>query len=147
MSRGIEQFRRANARRLRTSATSAEQRLWKELRKIPVYGTHFRRQVPLGPYIADIACLWAKLVIEIDGSQHASEPVRSRDTERTRWLSAEGYRVLRFWNSDVLRDPSGVLEQIYSELHGGPAAESQVFTPPRRAARADPPPQGEGKDA
>src|ERR1700722_15002068 len=97
----IERFRRATARRLRAKATETEILLWKRLRTIETEGTHFRRQVPIGPYVADFACMAARLVIELDGSQHGHGDIRERDDKRTRWLEAEGYRVLRFWNNDL----------------------------------------------
>jgi len=153
--RPIESFRRETARRLRKNGTAAETLMWRQLRKFETRGTHFRRQVPLGPYVADFACLASRLVIEIDGSQHGDEPGKSRDEKRTRWLESEGYRVLRFWNNDVTRNPAGVLDVIYAALYGTRDAEpkmlkhrrSRGITPPRRAARADPPPPGEGKEA
>src|SRR5687767_2111152 len=101
MSRELKQFRLTTAKRLRANATGAEQKLWRALRRIPIHGSHFRRQVALGPYVADFACQQAKLVIEIDGSQHADCQVARRDADRTEWLESEGYRVVRFWNSDV----------------------------------------------
>jgi very-short-patch-repair endonuclease len=150
--RTIDSFRRATARRLRANSTAAENLMWRRLRSLETKGTHFRRQVPIGPYVADFACMASRLVIELDGSQHGEEPNRSRDEKRTRWLEAEGYRVLRFWNNDVTENPAGVLEVIYGALYGDAAAEprmlkhrrSRAITPPRRATRADPPPPGEG---
>jgi very-short-patch-repair endonuclease len=150
--RTIDSFRRATARRLRANSTAAETLMWRELRKLETKGTHFRRQVPIGPYVADLACMASCLVVEIDGSQHGDEPNKSRDERRTRWLEAEGYRVVRVWNNDVTENPTGVLEAIYAELYGTGDAEPTVLkhrrargiTPPRRAPRADPPPPGEG---
>jgi very-short-patch-repair endonuclease len=150
--RTIDSFRRATARRLRANSTAAENLMWRQLRSLETKGTHFRRQVPIGPYVADFACMASRLVIELDGSQHGEEPNRSRDEKRTRWLKAEGYRVVRFWNNDVTENPAGVLEVIYAALYGDAAAEprllkhrrSRAITPPRRAMRADPPPPGEG---
>jgi very-short-patch-repair endonuclease len=133
MSDKLKRFRLATARRLRAEATRAESRLWKELRKLPTFGTHFRRQVPLGSYIVDFACLRAGLVIEVDGSQHGEEEHERRDAARTRWLESAGYRVLRFWNSDVSGNISGVLERIYSELYGSPHAEPKHFDHPTPA--------------
>jgi very-short-patch-repair endonuclease len=110
-----------------------ESRLWNELRKLPVYGTHFRRQVPLGRYVVDFACLRAELVIEIDGSQHGREDEMRRDAARTQWLESAGYRVLRFWNSDVNGNISGVLEKLYAELYGSTHSEPQQFDHPTPA--------------
>jgi len=148
----IDSFRRKTARRLRASSTAAEVLLWRELRKFETKGTHFRRQVPIGPYVADFACMASRLVIEVDGSQHGEKPNRSRDERRTRWLESEGYRVLRFWNNDFARNPAGVLDVIYAALYATREAEPTMLkhrrargiTPPRRAPRADPPPPGEG---
>jgi very-short-patch-repair endonuclease len=138
MSNTLTQFRLATARRLRAKATLMQSRLWSELRKLPVYGTHFRRQVPLGRYVVDFACLRAKLVIEIDGSQHGRNDGMRRDAARTQWHESVGYRVLRFWNSDVSGNISGVLEQIYAELYGSPHSEPQQFDHPTPAHTPDP---------
>jgi very-short-patch-repair endonuclease len=152
----IGTFRRRTAKRLRENATDAENLLWRRLRRFPVSGTHFRRQVPIGPYVADFACIAAHLIIEVDGSQHGRDDLLKRDERRTRWLEAEGYRVLRFWNNDLTANMDGVLEAIYAAIYGSPSAEpvhlkhqrrkcDAVATPPRRALRADPPPAGEGE--
>ena len=113
----------ARARALRRAATDAEQRLWYALReRFPA--TKFRWQVPFGPYHADFASHGAKLIIEVDGSQHAVK--RARDAARTRFLNGEGYRVLRFWNNEVLKNLDGVLAVIASHIpsplvgEGGP---------------------------
>jgi very-short-patch-repair endonuclease len=156
----ISAFRRRTAKRLRETPTDAENLLWRRLRRFPISGTHFRRQVPIGPYVADFACMAARLIIEVDGSQHGHGDIRERDDKRTRWLEAEGYRVLRFWNNDLTNNMDGVLEAIYAVVHGSTSAEPAPLkhrrhmgvlsrdasaTPPRRAARADPPPAGEGE--
>src|SRR5580698_9312990 len=109
---------RLRARRLRRNTTDAEKRLWYRLRKLDLDGSHFRRQVPIGPYIADFACMAARLVIEIDGSQHADDKRQQYDELRTRWLAKEGYRVLRFWNNDITRNMVGVKETIYAAIYG-----------------------------
>ncbi len=119
----IERFRRATARRLRANATETELLLWKRLRTIETAGTHFRRQVPIGPYVADFACMAARLVIELDGSQHAADAHKARDAERTRWLESEGYRVIRIWNNDLTDNMDGVLETDYAALHGSRDSE------------------------
>jgi very-short-patch-repair endonuclease len=116
--RTIASFRRDTARRLRADATGAEVRLWQYLRRSPILGSHFRRQVPIGPYVADFACLAARLVIEVDGSQHGLSVEASKDAERTRWLEREGYRVIRFWNNEVMKNISSVLEAIHVALDG-----------------------------
>jgi len=121
---------RAFARRMRREPTEAEQKLWWHLRhRLPVEGTHFRRQVQIGPYLADFACHRSKLIVEIDGGQHTERA--AEDMVRTRRIEAEGYRVLRFWNNDVLSNIDGVLTVIQSALTTTP-------TP-------DPSPQGGGE--
>jgi very-short-patch-repair endonuclease len=159
----INAFRRATAKRLRQHETEAERRLWRALReRLPLEGSHFRRQVPIGPYVADIACMAARLVIEVDGSQHAEAAAIGHDAQRTAWLESQGYRVLRFWNSEVFGNIDGVIDTIYATIHGSLSAEAQTLkharrrdegpdsTPPRSArlrAPIDPPPPGEGEDA
>jgi very-short-patch-repair endonuclease len=96
----------ARARDLRTHATKPERILWRLLSR---YRPKFTRQLPIEPYIADLACRQAKLVVEIDGSQHIDS---RRDEARTRHLEAEGWTVIRFWNSDVAANPDGVAEAI-----------------------------------
>ncbi|TPM26112.1 endonuclease domain-containing protein [Mesorhizobium sp. B2-3-4] len=97
------------ARSLRRGMTEAEGRLWQELRDRRLDGIKFRRQVPFGRFIADFVCIEAGLIIEVDGSQHAdSDSDRSRDAE----LKVRGFRVLRLWNDDVLRDMNAVCDTI-----------------------------------
>ena len=96
------------ARKLRRTATDAEARLWSCLRRNLLDGHHFRRQVPVGPYIVDFICAAKQLVVEVDGGQHAAR--RAEDAVRTTFLRERGYRVIRFWNNDVLGDTEAVLE-------------------------------------
>ena len=117
-NRSIDAFRRAAAHQLRWNQTDAEVRLWRRLRHWPMQGTHFRRQVPIGPYVADFACMAAQLIVEVDGSQHGVGENVARDEARTRWLEAAGYRVIRFWNNDLISNMDGVLEAIYAAVHG-----------------------------
>jgi very-short-patch-repair endonuclease len=98
------------AQDLRRNQTDAERLLWARLRDRQFHGFKFRRQTALGPYIVDFACLEPKLVIEVDGGQHAEQA--PKDAARTGYLEALGYRVIRFWNDEVLRDPDAVLEEI-----------------------------------
>ncbi|MGD0023731.1 MAG: endonuclease domain-containing protein [Xanthobacteraceae bacterium] len=128
----LDRFRRASARRLRLSATETEVLLWKRLRTIETAGTHFRRQVPIGPYIADFACMAARLVIELDGSQHNTDTRRAKDETRTRWLESEGYRVIRFWNNDLVHNMDGVLETVNAALYGSRDAELHPLKHKRR---------------
>jgi very-short-patch-repair endonuclease len=96
---------------MRAAPTEAERKLWWHLRhRLPTPDTHFRRQVRIGRYIVDFACHAKRIVVEVDGGQHGTEVVA--DELRTKVLAANGYRVLRFWNNDVLGKIEGVLEEI-----------------------------------
>ncbi len=101
-------------RALRKNPTEAERSLWKHLRLRQLEGEKFRRQQPLGRYVVDFVCLEKRLTVELDGGQHA-EQVGS-DAERTAWLEAQGFRVLRFWNHDVMKDIEAVKEVIRRAL-------------------------------
>ena len=138
--RKIDSFRRATARRLRANTTKAETTLWRHLKTTETEGTHFRRQVPLGSYVADFACMAARLVIEIDGSQHGDGPNKARDDARTRWLESEGYRVIRFWNNDIVENAEGVLDVIYAALYGSRDIDPRPLKHKRRARRDHPTP-------
>ena len=106
----------ARARRLRRDMTDAERMLWRALREaLPNY--HWRKQVPLGRYIADFCSHGAKLIIELDGGQHAVDA--DNDAARTRFLEAEGFHVLRFWNNDVLGNVEGVIGRISEAVGSG----------------------------
>jgi very-short-patch-repair endonuclease len=107
------------ARALRAQCTDAERHLWFELRDRRLAGAKFRRQVPLGRYVADFACARARLIVELDGGQHAEQV--ARDAARTRWLEQRGYRVLRFWNDQVLSEMDGVLAAIAEALEQPPS--------------------------
>ena len=102
------------ARRLRRDETDAEKAIWRLLRNRQFSTLKFRRQHPVGPYFVDFYCHEKQLVIEIDGGQHSAE----RDRERTAYLEARGLTVLRFWNSDVLKNPEGVWEVVRAALGG-----------------------------
>ncbi|MDR7028815.1 endonuclease domain-containing protein [Rhizobium rosettiformans] len=165
----MDRFRRGNARRLRSTSTDAERKLWRHLWRIPIDGSHFRRQVPIGPYFADFACHQIGLIIELDGSQHATDEGLERDQERTAFLEAQGYKVIRFWNAEVLTELDAVLDTIYAaarereiflELHPDVRSPRRADRPPAfdtskgdkrlpsdhptPELRSDPPPQGEG---
>lgn len=104
------------ARRLRRDATEAEKRLWNEARRA-FPGVKFRRQSPVGPYIVDFLCFAEKLVIEVDGGQHAEN---AADARRTAYLEGQGFRVIRFWNNEVLSNTAGVLQAIDMALSPSP---------------------------
>jgi very-short-patch-repair endonuclease len=112
----LDRFRIKSARRLRSTMTDAERILWSQLWRIPVEGTHFRKQSPIGRYYADFVSHRLKLVVELDGAQHALEERLEKDAERDRWLAAEGYRVLRFWNNEVREELDSVLDTIYAAV-------------------------------
>lgn len=99
------------ARQLRKNMTDTERALWSQLRRRQLDGCKFRRQAPVGPYILDFVCFERKVVIELDGSQHALQA--ARDENRTAWLQSQGFLVLRFWNHDVLSDMDVILEVIW----------------------------------
>jgi very-short-patch-repair endonuclease len=100
------------ARSLRRRSTDAECRLWRHLRSRQLEGAKFVRQFPIGPHIADFACRDAHLAIELDGGQHSPEA----DAPRTAAIEMFGYRIIRFWNNDVLAKTEGVLEVIRQEI-------------------------------
>jgi very-short-patch-repair endonuclease len=104
------------SREMRKEPTYAEARLWSDLQRRQIEGFKFRRQVPMGPYFVDFVCFKARLVIEVDGSQHRELSVEEHDARRTAWLTARGFRVLRFWNEEVLLGMAGVWEVIRTAL-------------------------------
>ncbi len=105
------------ARTLRKSQTDAEKLLWKHLRAKQMEGFKFRRQHPVGNYVVDFACLEKSLVIEVDGGQHADS---MKDDKRNAWLTSEGFKVLRFWNNELLTNMKGVLEVIRENILSHP---------------------------
>ena len=133
---GLPQTRISRARSLRSNMTDAERKLWLALRDRRLAEMKFRRQVPIGPYIADFVCYGARVVIEVDGGQHADS---ATDVRRDRWFAVNDFRILRFWNNEVLSNIEGVLSVIVDAVHtAGPH--------PDRAARGRPSPEvGEGK--
>jgi very-short-patch-repair endonuclease len=122
---GYDQATLTKAKRLRRDMTEAERKLWSTLRNSQLDGAKFRRQQPIGPFIADFVCQQARLIIEADGSQHSES---AGDVRRTTFLESKGYRVLRFWNNDILKTLEGVAESILAALAtphpAQPAAES-----------------------
>ena len=106
-------IRTNRARRLRRDSTSAELRMWNRLRSRALGGFKFVRQEAIGPYIVDFICRERRLIVELDGGQHADS---QKDAIRDRWLHDHRYRVLRFWNNDVMSNADGVLETILDAL-------------------------------
>jgi very-short-patch-repair endonuclease len=110
--RNVPKQKRSSARMLRSNMTDAERKLWYRLRARRFNGASFRRQVPIGPYIADFVCLQSRLIIDVDSGQHGTE----RDAARDAWLHSQEFRVLRFWNNDVHANIEGVMETIAASL-------------------------------
>jgi very-short-patch-repair endonuclease len=110
---------RTRARQLRNNPADAERFLWSHLRLRQLGGHKFRRQQPLGDYIVDFACLEKRVVIEVDGGQHAEQT--DYDSKRDSWLRAEGFTVLRFWNNEVLRQIDDVKQAIWTALRQPPS--------------------------
>jgi len=102
------------ARLLRKTQTDVEHILWQHLRGKQLLNCKFRRQVPFAPYIVDFVCLEQKLIIELDGSQHIEQ--QDYDDKRSAFLAEQGFKVLRFWNNEVIENLEGVLETIYQAL-------------------------------
>ena len=115
--REANDLKTARARRLRRSSTDAESALWCRLRSRALDGYKFVRQEPIGSYTVDLVCRQRRLIVEVDGSQHADNP---RDAVRDKWLVDHNYRVLRFWNNDVLKNIDGVTEVIARNLQNTP---------------------------
>ena len=119
-------------RQLRKDQTGAEAMLWERLRNRRLQNFKFRRQQRIGPYFADFVCAELQLIIELDGGQHVDQA--GYDRARTRFLEAQGYRVLRFWNSDVAERMNEVLDEVLRVLHTPHPAASQPPSP-REAGR------------
>jgi len=125
------------AHTMRANPTDAERLLWQRLRHdVMLANSHFRRQVSIGPFIVDFASRGARLVIELDGGQHDEQ--RDADAARTRQIEALGYRVLRFWNNDVLGNLDGVLAEIQSALPPTPDPSPQGGGEPQPRAPRKP---------
>jgi very-short-patch-repair endonuclease len=122
---------RSNARALRKNSTDAERLLWAALRDHRLNGASFRRQVPIKNFIADFVCHAANLVIELDGGQHFSDQAEQKDAARSAVIEAEGFKVLRFGNHDVMTNRTGVLEAIAAAV----AERAPTLTLPRRRER------------
>ncbi|QBQ56625.1 endonuclease domain-containing protein [Nitrosococcus wardiae] len=112
----ISSLVKQRVRELRREPSEAERQLWQHLRRRQLGGYRFRRQHPLGHYVVDFVCLEAQLVIEVDGGQHSEQ--QDYDQWRTEWLTQRGFRVLRFWNHEVLSSTEAVITAIWYALHG-----------------------------
>ena len=124
------------AKSLRANMTDAERRLWYRLRAHRLEGIKFKRQVLIGRYVADFACMERKLLVEVDGGQHSGS---NSDVERTKWLEDQGFRILRFWNNEVLNETDAVLGVILAAATAaGPSPGAPDGAPPS-------PRRGEGK--
>jgi very-short-patch-repair endonuclease len=124
------------ARALRKQATDAEKLLWRYLR-VKQLRVKFRRQEPIGRFIVDFVCFSNKLVIEVDGGQHAQPNERLKDQQRDIWLQKQGFKVLRFWNHEVLRNIEGVVETIHYEIFGVPFSPSPNPSHQGRGTRSE----------
>ena len=116
----------AKAQRLRRQLTDAERKLWSVLRNRQLDGAKFRRQQPIGPFIADFVCQDRRLIVEADGGQHSGN---ASDARRTAFLERKGYRVLRFWNNDILRNVNGVAQVIADALSTPHPAQAAPESP------------------
>ncbi|WP_291847474.1 DUF559 domain-containing protein [Bradyrhizobium sp.] len=124
---------RSNARALRKNSTDAERLLWAALRDHRLNGASFRRQVPIQNFIADFVCHAAKLVVELDGGQHFSDRAEKRDATRSAVIEAQGFKVLRFSNQDVMTNRAGVVETIASAV----AEKAPTPALPRKRERGE----------
>jgi very-short-patch-repair endonuclease len=139
--RGADIAKTNRSRRLRRNSTDAELKLWSRLRARSISNHKFVRQEPIGAFVVDFVCREKRLVIEVDGGQHANN---FRDSVRDRWLAEHHYRVLRFWNNDVLTNMDGVLETIATALeramppHPDAEASASASDLSPQAGRGDP---------
>jgi len=112
----VSKLNRVRARRMRKALTDAELALWNELRAHRLMGLGFRRQMPIAGYIVDFACPESRIIIELDGSQHALDAALHYDADRTVRLEQDGWTVLRFWDDEVLKDIDGVCRHILATI-------------------------------
>ena len=135
--RGANLVKTNRARNLRRSSTNAENRLWNRIRSRSIGGHKFVRQEPIGRYVVDFVCRERRLIVEVDGGQHATDP---SDAVRDQWLTEHRFRVLRFWNNDVMSNIDGVLEVIAAALDadGPPHPLASLATSPRKRGEVIP---------
>jgi very-short-patch-repair endonuclease len=124
------------ARELRKSMTDAERKLWRGLRMRQLHGHKFRRQFPIGAYIVDFVCLDARLIIEVDGGQHADDEYG--DADRDTWLRLQNFRVLRYWNNQVLNELDAVLQDIARSLGDVSSLSPHPPIPPSQPSQPSP---------
>ena len=110
----ISHKKRIFAKRLRSEMTDAEAKLWADLRAHRLTDLHFRRQTPVGPYIVDFICHEARVIVELDGEQHALGAAPARDRNRDDWFTAQGYLTLRFWNHEIFQELDAVTDTIFA---------------------------------
>ena len=122
------------ARQLRSRMTGAERKLWFALKDRRFSGFKFRRQVPIGPYVADFMCFERRLIVEVDGGQHAESV---RDAIRDQWFAQNDFRMLRFWNNDVLQNLDGVLIRLSEQLQLTPHPTSRLSETSPSPARGE----------
>jgi very-short-patch-repair endonuclease len=128
------------AKAQRKKMTRAEQTLWRELRQLPLNGSHWRKQAPIGPFIVDFVCHAAKLIIEVDGEIHDVPRFAARDKEREAWLRGRGYGVLRFVNVEVLANIDGVRAKILAATPRRLSIEEEGLPRQTLGAEVSPPP-------
>jgi very-short-patch-repair endonuclease len=129
---------------LRNAATEGERALWQVLRKRQIAGHRFRRQVAIGPFIADFACLERRVVIEVDGSSHDNPIRRQRDAERDAWIAAQRFRMLRLEDGEVLANPEAALDRIREFLGVGASSDCTTPTPTLPPSWRSHAPHGQG---
>lgn len=112
----LDRFKLLSAQRLRAAMTDEERTLWRHLWRIPVEGTHFRRQASVGTYFPDFISHRLKLIIEVDGAHHSFDAQQRHDEVRTKWFESQGYRVIRFWNHEIKNELDSVLDTIYAAV-------------------------------
>jgi very-short-patch-repair endonuclease len=134
----VKPHQKAFATALRNNATDAERALWKSLRGDLLNGLRFRRQFPIGIYIVDFVCFETRLIVEVDGGQHADSP---HDAPRDAWLKSQGFQVLRFWNNEILKNMEGVMQVIAEAIN----SLKQILPPPQRVTREPFQVSGEGR--
>jgi very-short-patch-repair endonuclease len=134
MGVSVDQLLKQYARRLRCNMTDAERKLWQSLRQRQLLSCRFRRQVVIGGYIVDFACLEVRLVVEVDGGQHNES---AADLGRDADLALNGFRVLRFWNNDVLLNIEGVLQAIAEAVQSPPPSNLPPSRGKAKSARTE----------